>query len=145
MLKRRRKKEYEGQVPELTPEFLQHAYKNQKILFSKRYETYKKFYQAFYYRYWEKKYDYFVRQVKEMFDQFEGCQMEANEVKTYDIEFHDNTTANSKGFSESKEYCIDYIKSFNGSDVSYFADYKGGTVNVVCNETGDIIHSETVK
>lgn len=72
MLKRRRKKEYEGQVPELTPEFLQHAYKKlQNELFGKEYDTYKKFYQAFYYRYCERKYDYFVKQVSNLFNQFE--------------------------------------------------------------------------
>jgi len=34
---------------------------------------------------------------------------------------------------------------YNGTDESYFADYKGGVVSVVCNETGEMIYEENVK
>jgi hypothetical protein len=33
----------------------------------------------------------------------------------------------------------------NGTDESYFADYKGGTVSVVCNETGEKVFETKVK
>ncbi len=64
---------------------------------------------------------------------------------TYDVVFNDEEDSNSKGFSESINFCRDYIKSNNGTNESYFADYKNGTVSIVCNETGEEVHSETIK
>lgn len=65
--------------------------------------------------------------------------------KTYDIFFDDDTASNNKGFKESLQYCRDYIKQFNGTDHSYFADYKGGNVRIVCNETGETVYETQVK
>lgn len=69
----------------------------------------------------------------------------SNSKLTYDVTFNDNNDSNSKGFEATKEYCIDYIKSNNGTNESYFADYKGGVVSVICNETSEEIYSEDVK
>ena len=66
-------------------------------------------------------------------------------MKTYDVCFNDETNSNSKGFKESLQYCKDYIKVNNGTNESYFEDYKGGTVSVVCNETGEEVYSEKIK
>lgn len=66
-------------------------------------------------------------------------------MKTYDVHFNDANDSNNKGFKESFEYCKDYIESYNGTDESYFADYKGGVVSIVCNETGEEVYSEEVK
>lgn len=60
--------------------------------------------------------------------------------KTYDVVFQDSESGNARGFKESIEYCKDYICKYNGSDHSYFADYKGGMVQVVCNETGEVVY-----
>lgn len=65
--------------------------------------------------------------------------------KTYDVVFNDATFSNNKGFNESIEYCKDYIKTHNGSNFSYFADYKGGSVSIVCNETEKVVYEEKVK
>lgn len=65
--------------------------------------------------------------------------------KTYDVVFNDDTASNEKGWQETKEYCLNYIEECNGTDESYFADYKGGIVQVVCNETGEVIFEERVK
>ena len=65
--------------------------------------------------------------------------------KTYDVVFNDDCHSNSKGWKETLDYCIDYIKSNNGTDNSYFADYKGGVVSIVCNETDETVHDEPVK
>jgi hypothetical protein len=63
---------------------------------------------------------------------------------TFDVIFHDENHSNAKGFAATEEYCIDYITRHNGTNESYFADYKGGTVQVVCNETGVERSSYTV-
>jgi len=57
-------------------------------------------------------------------------------ISTFDIVFNNEENSNSKGFKESVEYCQNYINMHNGTNHSYFADYKGGTVSIVCNETG---------
>ena len=64
---------------------------------------------------------------------------------TYDIVFNDDNNSNNKGFKESLDNCKDYIDQYNGTDFSYFSDYKGGTVSIVCNETGETVYEETIK
>lgn len=65
--------------------------------------------------------------------------------KNFDVVFNDDCDSNSKGFSESYEYCLDYIKTYNGTNESYFADYKGGTVSIVNNDTEEYVYNETIK
>lgn len=67
------------------------------------------------------------------------------EELTYDVVFNDNESTNSKGMQSTKVDAILYVKLYNGTNESYFADYKGGVVQVVCNETGDVVYEETVK
>ena len=64
---------------------------------------------------------------------------------TYDVVFNDDTDSNSKGFNSSFDYCKDYICMYNGTNESYFEDYKGGTVQIVCNETEEVVYEEDVK
>ena len=52
-------------------------------------------------------------------------------MKTYDVHFNDSNDSNSKGFTTTIEDAKDYITSNNGTNHSYFSDYKGGTVSVV--------------
>lgn len=66
-------------------------------------------------------------------------------MKTYDVHFNDANDSNNKGFKESFEYCKEYIEFHNGTNESYFADYKGGTVSIVCNETGEAVYEVRVK
>lgn len=54
----------------------------------------------------------------------------------YDVVFNDSHNTMSKGFAYSYDKAVDYIGSYNGTDESYFADFKGGTVSIVCNQTG---------
>lgn len=63
---------------------------------------------------------------------------------TYDVVFNDEYNSNAKGFNHTLEYCKDYIQTWNGTNESYFADYKGGLVQVVCDQTGEIIYEEKV-
>ena len=66
-------------------------------------------------------------------------------MKTYDIQFNDNDGSNSKGFEMTIEEAKAYIIKNNGTNNSYFADYKGGTVSVVCNKDGERVYEEEVK
>ncbi len=61
-------------------------------------------------------------------------------MKTYDIHFNDPLCSNSKGMELTKSEAIDYIETWNGTDNSYFLDYVGGTVSVVCNETEETVY-----
>lgn len=65
--------------------------------------------------------------------------------KTYDIYFNDDYDTNNKGMKATLEECKDYIRYNNGTNHSYFADYKGGTVSIVCNETGETVYEEEVR
>lgn len=65
--------------------------------------------------------------------------------KTYDVVFNSDTASNEKGWQETKEYCLNYIKMYNGTNESYFADYKGGIVQIVCNETGQVVFEDRVR
>lgn len=56
-------------------------------------------------------------------------------LKTYDIQFSDSTEANNKGFKFTLKDAENWIK--NNLNTSYFSDYKGGTVSIICNETGE--------
>lgn len=67
-----------------------------------------------------------------------------SEEKTFDVVFNDEIASDCKGFHESYEYCKRYIDQYNGTAESYFGDYKGGTVSIVCNETGEEVYSEEI-
>lgn len=65
--------------------------------------------------------------------------------KTYDVVFNDENASNEKGWKQTKEYCLNYIEAYNGTDESYFEDYKGGIVQIVCNETGQVVFEDRIK
>ena len=64
--------------------------------------------------------------------------------KTFNVHFNDSENSSDKGFAMSKQECIDYIERYNGTNESYFEDYKGGMVSVVCNETGETVYETEV-
>jgi hypothetical protein len=66
-------------------------------------------------------------------------------MKTYDLVFDDNNNSNSKGFNMTLEEAKSYITRHNGTNYSYFADYKGGIISVVCNQDGRTVYQEIVK
>lgn len=63
---------------------------------------------------------------------------------TYDVIFNDENDSNSMGFEMTKSEAIDYIKTWNGTDHTYFGDYKGGIVSVVDSE-GEEVYFDAVK
>lgn len=66
-------------------------------------------------------------------------------MKTYDVYFDDEMSSNNMGFKSSYEYCLNWIQSNNGTNHSYFEDYKGGMVAIVCNETEERVYEEKVR
>ena len=77
-----------------------------------------------------------------------GCKIAMRHIEdtfTYDVVFSDDDTDNCKGWHESFDYCKAYIEANNGTDESYFADYKGGVVAIICHETGEEVYQEDVK
>ena len=65
--------------------------------------------------------------------------------ETFDIHFNDDESSMNKGFDLTKSECMAYIKRNNGTNNSYFADYKGGTVSIVSNLTGKTVFVTIVK
>ena len=63
---------------------------------------------------------------------------------TYNVVFNDDNDSNDKGFEQTLDYCKNYIATYNGTNESYFADYKGGIVQIVCNETEEVVYEEEV-
>jgi len=70
--------------------------------------------------------------------------MKTNDL-TYDVHFNDDSNSNSKGYQTDYDYCKEYIDRNNGTNNSYFSDYKGGIVSIVCNETGETIYEEDIR
>lgn len=59
---------------------------------------------------------------------------------TFDIYFNDDYDSNNKGFRYTYEEAKAYIDTYNGTDESYFEDYKGGVVSIVNNETEETVY-----
>ena len=67
-------------------------------------------------------------------------------MKTYDVHFNDDFNNSAKnGFRMTFKAAKSYIKNNNGINKSHFADYKGGIVSIVCNETSAIVYEVEVK
>ena len=64
---------------------------------------------------------------------------------TYDVHFDDENNSNCKGWAISLAGCKDYIDAYNGTNESYFADYKGGTVSIYCNELDETVFETEIK
>lgn len=66
-------------------------------------------------------------------------------LPTYDVHFDDDTDSSSKGWEDTYDECMEYIRHYNGTNESYFEDYKGGTVSIVCNETEETVYEEMIR
>ena len=64
---------------------------------------------------------------------------------TYDVVFNNSELSDSMGFHATIGYCRDYIKANNGTKNGYFANYKGGIVSIMRNETSEDIFTEDIK
>jgi len=66
------------------------------------------------------------------------------EKQTYDICFQSNDSSMNKGFRFSLEQAENYISMHNGTNHSYFQDFKGGIVQIVCNETQEVVYETEI-
>ena len=68
-------------------------------------------------------------------------------MPTFDVHFDNEDYSSSKGWAATYKECLDYIRTYNGTDESYFADYKGGVVSISCNEseTGAPLYEERIQ
>ena len=64
-----------------------------------------------------------------------------NTQHTYDVIFNDDNSSNRKGWHQTFEYCKNYIERNNGTNNSYFADYKGATFSSYCNEPDEEVYT----
>ena len=78
-------------------------------------------------------------------DDFKDSELPEQGEKTYYVQFSDYDKIKSKGWSMPYDYCKSYIEYNNSTNNSDFADYKGGTVSIVCNETGEVVYHEEIK
>lgn len=62
----------------------------------------------------------------------------------FDIHFNDSENSNNKGFSMSLDDAKSYIEQYNGTNESYFKDYKGGIVSIVNVESGETFYEEEI-
>lgn len=67
------------------------------------------------------------------------------ELDEYDVVFHGAANDNDKGMNASYSECLEYIQIYNGTDRSYFADYKGGTVCIHSLKRGVDVYEEEVR
>lgn len=76
-----------------------------------------------------------------------GCLFSLDDDEyTFDVVFNSDDSSDCKHMmNASKQECLDYIKRYNGTKESYFANYKGGCVQVVCNETEEVVFEEEVR
>ena len=65
-------------------------------------------------------------------------------ILTYDVFFSNDDNVINKGFHQTYEECKGYIDSYNGTDESYFEDFKGGYVYIKCNETDEFVYEEPI-
>lgn len=65
-------------------------------------------------------------------------------MKTFDVIFNDDFNSNSKGINGTYEECMDWIDNNRCDESTYFGDYKGGVVSIVCNETGEFVYNENI-
>lgn len=86
----------------------------------------------------------FERVIKERNLEWASVEIDCIEF-TYDVEFNNSEDTNSKGWSCTFEECLDYILQYNGTNESYFEDYKGGTVCIRCNDTDEVVYEEKIK
>ena len=68
-----------------------------------------------------------------------------NGKRSYDIFFwNDNRSeGRAKDWMDTYEGCLNYINNF-GDDDELFERFQGGVVQIICNETAEVVHEEPI-
>ena len=68
-----------------------------------------------------------------------------NGKRSYDIFFwsEDKREGRAKEWMETYEGCLNYINNF-GDDDELFERFQGGIVQIICNETAEVVHEEPI-
>lgn len=66
------------------------------------------------------------------------------DLLTYDVVFNDDSNSNAKGIHGAEDECMGWIESNRHDSSTYFGDYKGGIVSIVCDQTGDVVYEECI-
>lgn len=69
---------------------------------------------------------------------------EPEQEDVYDVVFNDDTDSNSKHINGTYEQCLSWIENNRHDNRSYFADYKGGTVQIVNLTKGELAYEEFI-
>lgn len=67
-----------------------------------------------------------------------------NPDRKFDIIFNNDENYDNKGFEESLIECLNYINGNNGTNESYFKNYKKGTVSIFDLEKEVHVYSEEI-
>ena len=89
-------------------------------------------------------YGYSQENKSEVLDEIENAVFDFLGKRTYDVQFDDDTDSNRKGINGTYQQCMDWIEINRGDESTYFGDYKGGTVSIVCVETGEVVYQEAI-
>ena len=79
-------------------------------------------------------------------DDLEADSLDAVELimqieEEFEVEIPDEVASNMKTVKD----IVDYIEANNGSNEDYFKAYKGGTVSIVDNSTGETVFETEIK
>lgn len=66
-------------------------------------------------------------------------------MKTYDVVFNDSNYSNSKGIHGTIEECMNWIENNRSDKSTYFGDYAGGTVSIICEQSGETVYEEEIR
>lgn len=63
---------------------------------------------------------------------------------TYDVIFNDDSDSNNVGIHGSYSECMSWIENNRNDETTYFGDYKGGTVSILCEELEEYVYEESI-
>lgn len=66
-------------------------------------------------------------------------------MKTYDVVFNDSHSSDSKNIHGTIEECMIWIKNNRNDKSTYFGDYVGGTVSIICEQSGETVYEEEIR
>lgn len=66
-------------------------------------------------------------------------------MKTYDVLFNDSNDSNNQGIHGTFEECMNWIEWNRNDKSTYFGDYSGGVVSIICEQTSETVYMEDIR